>query len=75
MFGHIEMKYAPSLVAQGYQYEQDPKCSGRSREEIDRGQIQDMIVQESPPGLGRCLAALGHQSGDGSLRDLDAQLQ
>src|SRR5215469_16537693 len=50
MLRHVEMNDAlPAMMSQDHKHEQHPKADGRHSEEVDRDQILDMIVQESPP--------------------------
>src|SRR5215472_8312123 len=60
VLGHVEMNDAPAMMSQDHKHEQHPKADGRHREEVDRDQISHMVVQESPPGLGRGLPVLGY---------------
>src|SRR5438445_9045485 len=54
---------------------QDPKGSSRNGEEIGRNQILDMVVQESPPSLGRRLPVLRHEAGNRALGNLHSQFE
>src|SRR6516164_10382342 len=72
---HVKVNYAPTLMSEHYQDKQDPKGGGRNREEINRDEIGDMVVQESLPSLGRWLSAMGQQAGNGALGNLDSQLE
>jgi hypothetical protein len=55
MFRDVEMNHPPAMMNQDHQDEQNPKCRGRDGEEIYRDQFCEMVVQKSPPGLGRGL--------------------
>ena len=63
------------MVGQHHQYEQHSKADRRHREEVNRHQILDMVIQESLPSLGGWLPVLGHQSRNRALGNLDSQLQ
>ena len=59
MFRDVEMNHPPAMMNQDHQDEQNPKCRGRDGEEIYRDQFCEMVVQKSPPGLGRGFRGLG----------------
>jgi len=55
--------------------EKDAEASGGHGEEVDRDQVANVVSEERPPclrGLGR---TLGHEAGDRTLGDVDAELQ
>ena len=47
----VEVDDAPAVVTQHDKCEEDAKRRRRHREEIDRGDIGQLIVQECSPGL------------------------
>src|SRR5207237_275419 len=67
MLRHVKVNHTPAVMSQRYQDKQDPKGGSRNRKEIDRDQILDMVVQESPPGLGRGFPVLRHEAGTRAL--------
>src|SRR5215469_929337 len=60
MLRHIKVNHTSPVMSQHDQDKQYTKVSRRNREEIDRDKILDMVVQESPPSLGRGFPVLGH---------------
>ena len=66
---------AAAMMSQHDKHEQHPKADRRHGEEVDRDEILDMVVQESPPSLGRGFPVLGHEAGNRTLRDRDSQLE
>ena len=57
------------LVSQDKDYLENPKrCRGHG-EEINRGKLRDMVVEECSPCLGRRLAVTDDVLGDGLLGD------
>jgi hypothetical protein len=75
MLGHIKVDHTPAVMSQHYQDKQDPKCSGRNREEIDGNQLRYVIVEECLPGLRRGSLTFRDEARDGPFRDKDTQLQ
>ena len=67
--GDAEVKNATSVVSQDKEDIQNPKRRGGYREEIDRCQRADVVVEEGAPGLGGRLARLGGIKRD-TLRSL-----
>src|SRR5215469_17124950 len=62
MLRHVEVNDAPAMMSQHDKHEQHPKADGRHGEEVDRDEMLDMVVQESPPGLGRGLPVFRHEA-------------
>src|SRR5450432_2544530 len=76
VLGDAEVKNAAPVVSQDEEDIQNPKRRGGYREEIDRCQRADVVVEEGAPGLGGRLARLGrHEAGHASLADVDAELE
>ncbi len=46
----IEVKHSSSVVGEDDESEQDAERRGRDREEVDRHEIADVIIEESAPG-------------------------
>ncbi len=67
MLGDVEVGELASLVSQHEEHVEDPKRCRRHGEEIDRGKLRHMVVEECSPCLGRRLAVPDHVLGDGSL--------
>jgi hypothetical protein len=51
MFGNTKVNHTPALMRQDHQYEQNSKGSTGHREEINRDQLTDVIIQKGFPGL------------------------
>jgi hypothetical protein len=49
--------------------------SGGNGKEIDRDQVADVVSEERPPGLTGLGTTLRHEAGDGTLGDVDVELQ
>jgi len=75
MLRHVEMHNTPAMMRQHHEDEQHPKADRGHGEEVDRDQILDVVIQESPPSLSRGLPALGHQAGYRALGNLDSQFE
>jgi hypothetical protein len=73
--GHVEVDDAPAMVNEHDENEEDAQTRGGNREDVEGGEISDMVVEEGPPGLGRRCAPLRHQPGNGSLGHVDAELE
>jgi hypothetical protein len=63
------------VVSEDDENEQDPKARGGHGEEVDGDQVADVVGEERPPGLRGLGVALRHESGDGTLGDVDAKLE
>src|ERR1017187_2669910 len=76
VLGDVEVKNAAAVVGQDEEEIQNAKRRRRNREEIDRCQRADMVVEEGAPGLRGGLPWLGrYEAGNASLADVDAELQ
>src|SRR5450631_177954 len=74
--GDIEVKNAATVVGKDEEDIQNAKRRRRYREEIDRYQRPDVVLEERAPGLRRWLSWLGrHEAGHASLADVDAELE
>ena len=70
------MDNSSTIMAEDYQYEQNPEGSGGNGEKIDRNHVHHVVVQECSPGLGwRLGATTRHQVGNRSFGDLDSQFE
>jgi hypothetical protein len=49
--GDVEVDDLPSIVPQDHETEQDSKSNGRDGEEVDRGDLSSVILQQCLPGL------------------------
>src|SRR2546427_8860285 len=74
MFGHIKVNDSASFMRQHNEYKKHAQSSRRYREEVDRHEIAGVIIEEGSPRLGRRGAPFWHESGNGTFRNLDAQL-
>src|ERR1051326_694609 len=75
MFGDIEMNDSASFMRQHNEHKQHSKSSGRYREEVERDQISDVIIEKRSPRLGRGGVPFWHKPGNRTLGNLDSQLQ
>src|SRR6516164_1268171 len=57
---HVEVNDAAAMMSQHDKHEQHAKADRRHGEEVDRDEILDMVVQESPPSLRRRFPVLGY---------------
>jgi hypothetical protein len=64
----------PALLIAG-QHVEDPEGRGRNDEEFDGDEVGEVVLEERPPGLRGRLLATRHESGNGALRDLEAELE
>jgi len=73
--GDVEMEEAPPLVHQHHEDIENSKGDGRHHEEVRRDQLLRVVVQESPPRLGRRFSLRNHVLGHGDLGDFDTELE
>ena len=69
------MNHAAAFMRQDNEHEQDPRFRRRNREEIDRNQIVDVILQEGSPRLGRRRVPSRHQAGNRPFRNPNSQFE
>ena len=62
-----------TIMSEHEEYIQDLKCRRRHREEVDRYQVFNVIVQKGPPRLRWRLQMMDHILCDCRLGDLDAE--
>ncbi len=60
MLGDIEVNQLPSVVAKNDKREEDPKCCGGHRKEINTDDVAEVIIQKRTPGLRRWLSMPNH---------------
>src|SRR5919106_2642972 len=65
----------PTLVRKHEKDVEDLKSDGRHGEEVHRDKALQVVLEESPPGLGRRLAAADEVVAHARLADVDAELQ
>lgn len=70
-----EMHNPPTLVGQYQKHIQDLEPDRRHGEEIDGYKALDMVLEESPPRLGRRLATADQVFAHARFADIDAELQ
>ena len=70
----VEVDDPPAVMDKDDADEQDSTRDGRDGEEIHRAQCRDVIREEGSPCLRGRATRPPHNPGDGSLRDLNAQL-
>jgi len=73
---HIEVEDSSTAVAENYEYKENPKSGGGDCEEIHGDHAGHVILQKATPRLGRWFGTgWRHKVGNGSLADLDSQLE
>ena len=72
---HIHMKNASTIVPENKEHIQNPKRRCRHREEVDRNDVQSVIVQETPPALRRRLGSTHQVPGHCCLRNLKTKFE
>src|SRR2546426_4935508 len=75
MFGHIKVNDSASFMRQHNEYKKHAQSSSRYREEVDRHEIADVIVEEGSPRLGRCRAGFRYQTGNRTFRNFDSEFK
>ena len=65
--GDVEVHDSAAVVQQNHEHVEDSERRGRHDEEVDGGEVGDMVLEESAPGLGGWLRAARHQTCDGPL--------
>jgi hypothetical protein len=51
ILGHVKVNYAPAVMGQDDQNEQDAERGSWNGEEVSRDQLFQVVVQKRPPGL------------------------
>jgi hypothetical protein len=72
---HGEVNDAPTLVRQHQKHVQDLESDRRHREEVDGYKAVDVILEESPPGLGRRRSISHKVFAHARFANIDAELQ
>jgi hypothetical protein len=75
MLGDVEVDDAAAVVSEHNENEEDAEASSRYGKEVDRDQVADVVGEKRPPSLRGLGAPFGHEAGDGTLGDLDAEPQ
>jgi hypothetical protein len=75
MGGHSEVQYASPLVCQHQEDIKDLEPDRRYGEEVNGNHTLHVVLQESPPGLGRRSPAADHVLAHAGLADVDAKLE
>src|SRR5580700_10451688 len=75
MVSDIKVNHSAPFMRQNNEHKQYAEPGCRHREEVDRDQIANVIVQEGTPRLGRRCAALRHQSGNSTFGNVDAEFE
>src|SRR5450631_623709 len=76
VLGDAEVKNAAAVVGQDEEDIENPKRRSGHREEIDRCQRADVVVEEGAPRLRMWLTRLyRHEAGHASLTDVDAEFE
>ena len=71
---HVEVDNGSSIVNEYDEDEQDFEPNGVHREEVDRSELRNMIIQEGPPRLGGRFPTSDLVLGHRGFGNLDAQL-
>src|SRR5262250_2234674 len=75
MATHVEVKNAPTIMSQDQKHVEYLETDGGDREEINGDDLQEVVLEESAPGLRRRFTAADHVLGDTALADVDAELE
>jgi hypothetical protein len=75
MLGDVEVDDAAAVVSEHNENEEDAEASSRYGKEVERDQVADVVGEKRPPSLRGLGAPFGHEAGDGTLGDLDAEPQ
>jgi hypothetical protein len=70
----IQVDDAPSVVGQHDEHKQNAEGRCRNREEVDRGELGNVVGEEGTPRLRRRTTATAKARRPGGLRYLDSQL-
>ncbi len=54
----VEVHHAAPIEAEDHEAVEDPECDGRHSEEVDGGDVAEVILDESPPGIRLCSMAI-----------------
>ena len=71
----VDMEDLTAVVGEHDEDPQDPECERWNDEEVDRGELADMIVEEGAPGLRRWRTTTHQVLADRGFGDLDAELE
>jgi len=66
---------APPLMRQHEEHIQDLKPNGRHREEVNRDEVLEVILEERAPDLGGWFSAAHQVLAHAGLADVDAELE
>ncbi len=75
VLGHVEVDHPAPVVCQNHKDEEHTKRRGRDREEVDRHQVAEVVVEKGAPGLGGWVGPTGNVLRDRRLADLDAEFE
>ena len=75
MLGDIEMDDSSAMMSEHDENEEYAQACRGNREEIEGDEISDMVGEERPPSLGWRCAPLWHQPGNGTFREIEAELE
>jgi len=74
MGGHVAVDNATPVVGQDQKHVEYLETDGGGREEINEGDLPEVVLEESVPGLRRRFTAADYVLGDTALADVDAEL-
>ena len=69
------MEDLTAVVGEHDEDPQDPECERWNDEEVDRGELADMIIEEGAPGLRRWRTTTHQVLADRGFGDFDAELE
>ena len=73
MSRHVEVDDPPTLVTEHDEAEQHAEADRRHGEEVDGGDVADMVLEKGPPSLRRWFPVSDHVLGHRPLGEIDAQ--
>ena len=75
MFGDVEMYDASAILRQDDEGVQNAKRGSRHDEEINRGEILEVVEEESARGLRRWFSMPRHEAGNGCRCEIESELE
>jgi hypothetical protein len=72
---HVEVDDLTPIVKQHDEHEEDTECRGGHDQEVDSGQVGDVVREEGLPRLRGWPSPPRHDPGDRALRNCEAQLE
>jgi len=72
---HTEVHNSAAWMEQDDEHVEHTAGRRRHHEEVDRGEIGDVVLKEGSPSLRKRLRATRHETGNGPLRDVEPELE